>query len=265
MSDNSHSGHGAEGHRERVRQRVRNEGMEHFQPYEILEFILTYAIPRKDVKPIAKKLIEEFGSLSAVLEADVAELAQIEGIGLTSATLLASYSMVMQYYHKERYKGALTISTLGEMGKFCCEYLYGEPNEKMLLVCLDNACHHKGTFVVGEGSIDVTPVFLRKIVRNVFVSGAKQVVLAHNHPSGLVTPSLEDYNTTVKLQRALEQIDVHLIDHLIVTGDRHQRVLAPEFARQLRLREEELSYWECFPTADDDQPYPTWTEEDTEI
>ena len=209
-----------DGHREHMRKRYLAGGLDPFADHEALELLLYYAIPRRDVNPIAHALMERYGSLSAVLAAPVEDLKRVEGIGESAALLL---SLVPQLSKKAKLAEAereTVLSTTERAGAFLLERFAGEQHEVIYQLCLDR----KGKLLtckrLGEGGVASADLDIRKIVENAILCQASAVVLSHNHPSGLALPSQEDYAATDKVQAALATIGVELADHIIVAdGD----------------------------------------------
>ena len=210
-----------DGHREKMRRRFLSGGLEQFADHEALELLLYYAIPRRDTNPIAHALMDRYGSLSAVLAAPVEDLQKVEGIGESAAILL---KLVPRLCTKARLADAdrqeLVLNTASRAGAYLLERFYGEQNEVIYQLCLDR----KGKLLVckklGEGSIASAALDVRKLVENAILHSASSVVLAHNHPSGIASPSVEDYAATDRARAALETIGVALADHIIVAdGD----------------------------------------------
>ena len=209
-----------DGHREKMRKRFLQGGLEPFADHEALELLLYYAIPRRDVNPVAHALMERYGSLSAVLAAPVEDLKNVEGIGESAAVLL---SLVPKIAKKARLADAsqeTVLSTTERVGDFLLERFAGEQHEVVYQLCLDR----KGKLLtckrLTEGSVASADLDIRKIVENAILCQASAVVLAHNHPSGVALPSQEDYAATDRVQAALATIGVELADHIIVAdGD----------------------------------------------
>ena len=209
-----------DGHREKMRKRYLAGGLEPFADHEALELLLYYAIPRRDVNPVAHALMERYGSLSAVLAAPVEDLKNVEGIGESAAVLL---SLVPKIAKKARLADAsqeTVLSTTERVGDFLLERFAGEQHEVVYQLCLDR----KGKLLtckrLTEGSVASADLDIRKIVENAILCQASAVVLAHNHPSGVALPSQEDYAATDRVQAALATIGVELADHIIVAdGD----------------------------------------------
>ena len=210
-----------DGHREKMRRRFLSGGLEQFADHEALELLLYYAIPRRDTNPIAHALIDRYGSLSAVLAAPVEDLQKVEGIGESAAILL---KLVPRLCAKARLADAdrqeLILNTASRAGAYLLELFYGEQNEVIYQLCLDRKGKLLACKKLGEGSIASAALDVRKLVENAILHSASSVVLAHNHPSGIASPSHEDYAATDRARNALETIGVALADHIIVAdGD----------------------------------------------
>ena len=179
-----------DGHREKMRRRFLSGGLEQFADHEALELLLYYAIPRRDTNPIAHALIDRYGSLSAVLAAPVEDLQKVEGIGESAAILL---KLVPRLCAKARLADAdrqeLILNTASRAGAYLLERFYGEQNEVIYQLCLDRKGKLLACKKLGEGSIASAALDVRKLVENAILHSASSVVLAHNHPSGIASPS----------------------------------------------------------------------------
>lgn len=208
------------GHRERLKSRFLEEGLDNFTDIQVLELLLFYAIPQKDTNPIAHALLSRFGSLSQVLDADAEELKKVPGISDHSATLLRMVTEISRYYQVNSAQQTKVLTTLDDCGNYLVPYFFGRSNETVFLLCLDAKCKVLCCREVGEGSIHCASISVRKIVETAISSNATTVILAHNHPSGVALPSLEDVQTTRRIAAALSAVEVHLADHIVVAdGD----------------------------------------------
>lgn len=206
-----------EGHRQRLINRFRQEGLEHFDQRHVLELLLFYSVPRKDTAPMAQALLDHFGSLSQVLEAPAEELEKVPGVGPSTATLLTLTMAVGRYYEQKRDKNELRyLTTVEECGKFLLPYLRDLRNEAAYLLCLDAKCKPLCCQKLGEGSVNSAAIPIRRIVEVALAVNATTVVLAHNHPSGLAFPSGDDVQTTFRVAKALDPLEISLADHIIV-------------------------------------------------
>ena len=208
------------GHRERLKQRFLEEGLDNFTDIQVLELLLFYAIPQRDTNPIAHELLNHFGSLSGVLDADVTELKKVPGIRDHSATLLALVTELCRYYQVDSAQRVEILTTLDACGAYLVPRFFGRTKETVFLLCLDAKCKVLCCKEVGEGSVNSASISVRKIVETALSANATTVVLAHNHPSGVAIPSAEDVQTTRRIAAALNAVEVHLADHIIVAdGD----------------------------------------------
>ena len=208
------------GHRERLKQRFLEEGLDNFTDIQVLELLLFYAIPRSDTNPIAHGLLSHFGSLSQVLEADVEELKKVPGIGDHAATLLALVIDLCRYYQVNCAQQTQMLTTLEDCGKYLVPRFFGRTKETVFLLCLDAKCKVLCCKEIGEGSVNTASVSVRKVVETALAANATTVVLAHNHPSGIAVPSNEDIQTTRRIAAALNAVEIYLADHIVVAdGD----------------------------------------------
>ena len=227
-----------EGHRDRLRERFLEEGLENFTEIQVLELLLFYCIPRKDTNPIAHALLERFGSLPGVLEAPVSELKKVPGMGEASATFLSLLPAVSRYYRTCEANRPVFMHSVEDYGEYLAECLRGRRNEMVYMLCLDVKCKMISCKEVGEGSVNSASVPIRRIVEMALAENATSVVLAHNHPSGFAVPSAEDVHTTLRLAMALSAVEIQLIDHIVVAdGDYVSMAQSNSFdPRDSRLR-----------------------------
>lgn len=207
------------GHRQRLKKRFLDEGLEHFDEHQVLELLLFYCIPRQDTNPIAHDLLTHFGSLAQVMEAPVSELAKISGMGENTAVFLSLLNAFFRYYQVHRNTSGTILSTIEQCGAYLMPFFYGRPNETVYLLCLDAKCKVLSCKEVGEGSINSAAIPIRRIVEMALGANATSAILAHNHPSGLAIPSAEDQLTTRQLAVALHAVDIGLVDHIVVADD----------------------------------------------
>lgn len=208
-----------DGHRQRMKERFLQEGLDHFSDVQVLELLLFYCIPRRDTNPLAHALLDHFGSLAQVLEAPVQELAKVEGISGSAATFLSLINQVGRYYLVNRSQQNTILPTIEKCGEYLVSFFHGRRNETVFLLCLDAKCKVLCCKEIGEGSVNSASVPVRRIVETALGANATTVVLAHNHPSGLALPSGEDVQTTRRVAAALSTVDIGLADHIIVADD----------------------------------------------
>ena len=219
------------GHRERIKIRFLEEGLDNFTDIQVLELLLFYAIPRRDTNPIAHALLNRFGSLSQVLEASVEELKKVEGIGQEAAVFLQLITAAGRYYLVDKNMQSKVLKTVDQCGQYLLPFFFGRQVETVFLLCLDAKCKVLCCREIGEGSVNSAGISIRKIVETALGANATAVVLAHNHPSGIAIPSGEDIQTTYRIAEALRAVEVHLVDHIVVAdGDYVSMVLSgPRF------------------------------------
>ncbi|MGN0976813.1 MAG: RadC family protein [Faecousia sp.] len=209
-----------EGHRDRLKQRFLEEGLDNFTDIQALELLLFYAIPRRDTNPIAHALLDRFGSLSQVLDANVEELKKVHGVSDHAAVLLSLVPQLARYYQVDSAQRVECLTTLEDCGKYLLPYFFGRSSETVFLLCLDAKCKVLCCKEVGMGSVNAASVSVRNIVETALTANATAVVLAHNHPSGMALPSNEDVLTTRRVALALSAVEIRLVDHIVVAdGD----------------------------------------------
>lgn len=209
-----------EGHRERLREKYLQGGYFAFHEYEVLELLLTYVIPRKDTKPIAKDLIEKFGSLDGVVTASIEELCSISGIKENSAIfvkLLGDFSKNL--YKGEIKKEGIQLKDKNSLIRYLRSEIGFSSREEFRVIFLNNYNMLVGSETLFIGTIDKSAVYPREIVEKVLYYKAKGIIFAHNHPSGNLRPSKQDIQITEHMQEALDLIDVKLLEHIIITQD----------------------------------------------
>ena len=202
-------------HRQRVKNRFRNEGLDHFEELHALELLLFYALPRIDTNPIAHDLLNHFGNLRNVLEAPVEQLMAIKGLGEHAAILLSLVRGLSQKYMISG-DSAAPLNTLEDCGNYLINRFIGQRNEVVMLLCLDAKRAPLCCRIVSEGSVNTAEISTRKVVEAALSVNATSVILAHNHPSGIAVPSMQDIVTTRRMGAALSAVDIVLEDHFVV-------------------------------------------------
>ena len=206
------------GHRNRVRERYLNTGLDTFQDYEALELLLFYAIPRKDTKSTAKNLIARFGSLPAVLDATVEELTEAD-LSPNAAILLKLVPDMNRYYAVKTDGAGQKVHSTSDAGRILCAMFRHEQTESVRLLCLNAGGKVLKLALLNEGDINAVHFSVRKIVETALSAKAVSVILAHNHPGGTLIPSREDLDATNSAKAALSTVGIQLLDHLIISGD----------------------------------------------
>ncbi len=208
-----------DGHRERLKERFLQTGLEGFNEVNTLELLLFFSIPRRDTNPVAHALLDRFQTLAGVLDAPIEELRQVKGVGDSTAMLLKLVPQLARQYQMSRSSVQYVLDTTTKAGDYLVPYFFGERDEVVYLLCLDAMCRVLGCRKLFSGGLNAASVSPRKIVEAAIACNATSVVLAHNHTSGVALPSKEDENVTRVLYRALDAVDILLADHIIVADD----------------------------------------------
>ncbi len=207
------------GHRERVKNKFLTEGLDRFEPHEVLELLLYFGIPLKDTNPTGHALLQKFGSLSGVFDAPFEELIQVEGVGKSAATLIKLIPEICRRYQENLSRDKQLIFSYDEAGNFLITKFIGRSNEAVILMLLDSKSRMIYCGVVNEGTAITANIYVKKIVRLAVQYNAVYAILSHNHPSGNCMPSKQDLNSTQWIYEALQTVEVQLIDHVIVSGN----------------------------------------------
>lgn len=209
-----------DGHRERLKERFAKEDLDSFDAHNVLELILFYAIPRKDTNLIAHRLINTFGSISAVFDASIGDLIKVDGMGKNAATYLKLFPSVMRKYREDKDRDFTIIQDSEMAGKYLLPSFLGRSDEVVVLVCLDSKRKVLANLVIFEGSVNSAQISVRKIVEAALRYNSSSVLIAHNHPGGLALPSKEDVATTSMVKNILAGVGIDLLDHIVVAdGD----------------------------------------------
>lgn len=208
-----------EGHRTRLRQRFERFGFQGFHDYEILELLLTYAIPRKDTKPVAKELIGKFKTIQKILDAPLDKLKEVDGMGKNAALFLKILRETIAEYFKELSIEKKIFKTLNELVDYLKAVIGGRQNEIVHVLYLNSKNELLHSEDLGEGTVSEAVAFPRRIVEGALKHNATSVILAHNHPGGLSEPSDNDNMLTEAVKKALMTVNVSLQEHVIISDD----------------------------------------------
>jgi len=205
-----------EDHRQRLRALFRSAGLDSLQPHNVLELLLFYSIPRRDTNEIAHRLLDHFGTLVNVLDAEPEELCKVEGVGEASATLISFAAQLARRYLSEQSGEKISFRSPKEFQNYVLRQFLGEKNEVTYLYCLDNAGQLLRQCKVSLGTKYAVSLDNRTLLETAFHHNATRVVLAHNHPSGLCAPSQEDIRLTESVVKLYGEVNIRLLDHLII-------------------------------------------------
>ncbi len=209
------------GHRERLRNRLRDAGPDALADYELLELVLFRAIPRRDVKPLAKALVARFGSFAEAIAAPAQRLAEIEGM---TAAAIGEFKVVeasAKRFAKGAAKKRLPIGSWSEVIAYCRTAMAFAEREEFRVLFLDKKNGLIADETLGVGTIDQAPVFPREVVRRALELSATAVILVHNHPSGDPTPSTQDVKMTLDIIAVAAPLGVTVHDHIVIGRHGH--------------------------------------------
>lgn len=226
--------HTHEGHRERLRRRMRENGLGSFAPHEALELILTFAIPQRDVNPLAHQLIDRFGSFSQVLDASVEELQRVPGIGERTAVFLSMIGQSAGYYQRDKFAEKPLMLDADMLGSYCRSLFINDNEENLYLISVNIQGRLLNSTLITTGSLDEIVIYTRNVINAALRANAYAVVLTHNHPGGSLYPSGADVATTRDIASALAAIDVPLIDHIIVASGQYVSMAADGYLDDYR-------------------------------
>ena len=210
------SGH--EGHRERIKRRFLRHGLASFDDHNVLELLLFFAVPRQDTNALAHRLLDTFGSLDKVFEALPEELMSVQGVGENTAALIRLVPAAAQRYMLVKESMNEILPDIDAIGRYLVPHFMSLRKECVILLCLDTKMKVLDCRVIGVGSLSSANFSVREIVQICLLYNTKYAVLAHNHVGGIAIPSKEDIYATREVRKALEMVDVRLLDHIIVAG-----------------------------------------------
>lgn len=208
------------GHRQRLKEKYLTCGLEGFHDYEIMELLLTYGIPRKDVKEPAKELLKRFGGLKGILDADIDELREVRGITAHTAVLVKLVKEISAAYLLQKAQERPQISCTAELIDFCKTAMGALKDEEFRVCYLDAQNRIIAVETVQEGIVNQAVVYPRKVLERALQWKASAIILVHNHPSGHVRPSDADIRLTRTIQETARTLDILVHDHLIIGENR---------------------------------------------
>ncbi len=209
------------GHRDRLRGRFAKSGAGAFEDYELLEMILFAIIPRRDVKPLAKQLLAEFGGIAGLLGASLEDLKSVKGLGENAAIFLKAVHALTQRMLVADVHKKPVLGSWQKLLDYCHVAMAHEKREHFRILFLNRKNELIADEVQQIGTVDHAPVYPREIVRRALELGATALILVHNHPSGDPTPSDSDITMTEEIIRAARALDILVHDHLIISRSGH--------------------------------------------
>ena len=209
------------GHRERMRQRLRTHGADKLREDEVLEMLLFHVIPRGDVKEVAKDLIRTFGSLERVIFADEASLLAISNVGEQTVALFRLMQKLRSDFMRNDIVENNILNSWREAVEYCRAEIGFNQKEVFIVLYLNAKNRLIDKVDLSEGTIDRVTIYPREVVEGAITRKASSVLLAHNHPTGDLTPSKQDIDMTANIREALNTVNIHLLDHLIIGRQGH--------------------------------------------
>ncbi len=210
-----------QGHRQRLKDKFRVAGADSFADYELLELVLFEAVPRTDTKPLAKYLIERFGSIQGVFAASPALLKEIKGVGDNVIHTLKLHHATQGRCLREEIKGVNVLQSWQQVIDYCTATMAFDDVEQLRIFYLDQRNQVLDDVVQQTGTVNHTPIYPREVMKRALEVGATALILVHNHPSGDPTPSRADIDLTIKIQRIADDLGIVLHDHVIIGKGRH--------------------------------------------
>ncbi len=209
------------GHRARLKARFLTAGVAGVAEYELLELLLCYAIPRRDVKPLAKDLLKQFGSFNRLLAANVDELQQFKGLGYGAIALFKAVQAAALVMAQQQVHNKTVLSNWQQLIEYCHMAMAHVNREQLRLLFLDKKNRLIADEVQQEGTIDHTPAYPREIIKRALNHGASALIMVHNHPGGDPTPSQADILLTQQINQATAAVGILLHDHIIIAKTAH--------------------------------------------
>jgi DNA repair protein RadC len=209
------------GHRERLRARFREAGTEAVSDYELLELVLSRAIPQRDVKPLAKELIAKFGSFAEAVAAPTARLKEVKGLGDAAITELKIVQAAANRLARGQVRKQTVLSSWSSVLDYCRASMAFADKEQFRVLFLDKRNQLIADEVQQTGTVDHTPVYPREVVKRALELSATAIILVHNHPSGDPTPSRADIQMTQSIVEIAKPLGISVHDHIIVGKDGH--------------------------------------------
>lgn len=215
------------GHRERARQRFLQVGEQSLQDYELLELVLQLIIPRRDTKPLAKALIERFGTFSGVFGATPEKFAEVKGLGEVTAANLKIIQAAAQRFARDRVdRDQPILSSWAELIDYCRSTMAFEDKEQFRILFLDKKNRLIADEVQQKGTVDHTPVYPREVIKRSLEHSATAIILVHNHPSGDPSPSSADIQMTRQIADVAKPLGIVVHDHIIIGKAGHASMKA---------------------------------------
>lgn len=207
-------------HRQRMKRQFLRDGIDVFEPHQVLEMMLFYTIPQKDTNELAHRLLDRFGDLPSVLDADFGELCEVKGVSEHTATFLILTREVLSRYYKEKTDTGF-FNDESEIVKYLQRQYMNEERERVRMLCLNNEGKLLDSSVVFTGTLTASLISVRDMVRIALRYPTTAIVVAHNHPAGNCLPSPEDIQATKDIAAMFRAMNIKVLDHYIFAGERY--------------------------------------------
>lgn len=207
-----------EGHRDRLKKRFVNDGLDNFEDHNVLELLLFYGIPYKDTNETAHRLLDEFGSISGVFDAPISEIAQVKGVGEHTAALVAAMPEIFARYRKNKLDNA-KICGIAKIADFAAASFAEIKDSRFLLICVDNNEAMLNYHFISEYSAERLAETLCEMIKILVGTKSTAAVIAHNHISGSAVPSRMDLKNTLTIAETFKTLGIKLLDNVIVNAD----------------------------------------------
>lgn len=204
------------GHRQRLKEKVRTNGVKVLSTHEVLELLLTYSIPYKDTNVLAHKLLSTFGSFANVLEADKSELLKVNGVGEETALFLSSMPEYFKLFNKSKIENKVFLTSVSDCVKYFRSNNYIQKNEIMFIACIDAKNRLIKTIEIGGNSSVEVEFDVRYVTEKIASVGTSGIVIFHTHPSGSCEPSSDDIISTKRMVAVCSILGIDILDHIIL-------------------------------------------------
>ena len=217
--------HTHHGHRERMFERVQKNGWESLSSHELIEMMLFYSIPRVNTNEIAHAMLDKFGSVKGILDADPRELMKIDGVGAKSVQMIRMLPELLRRYLNEPSPKSKRFDSIGAIGEYFYRLFLGTHEEQLYMMTFNNRMNLLNCTHISTGVINCSEVMMRKISETIVYSGAAVVAFAHNHPEGMAVPSATDVEATEVLRTHIENMGVQMLEHLVFADKRFTPIM----------------------------------------
>lgn len=212
-------------HRQRVKKRFLKNGLDCFDEHQVIELLLFFGIPRQDTNVIAHRLINRFGSLREVLEAPYEELVKVDGIGENSATLIKFSAELARRYLLSETKSNERFETVDKLGNYLINLFLGKKIEEVYVLTFNGKMEMLSCRKLADGVTNLVAFSIKPLLEEAVKTNAACIVLAHNHPEGIASPSNSDVDLTHQLEFICNQMSIPLIEHFVIAGNRYYPII----------------------------------------